>query len=943
MAIRLSQEHWSTVDDVKYKVEVHDNAWLGTVSSFDDNFFEITWDNEDDDFLTPIKASSCRYVLFDDDSATFAAFRSTLASAEENRFALVIYKWNGADYDLHWVGVIMTDMVQWRNENSPREFEILAKDGLNRLSTILFNNIDSSPYTTAPQTLIYTITQLLAKNSLAAFHTGDYIKVSQDWYEVQMSPTNPQRNLEFTRLWGEMFRKEQPDNSDKREDVEPMYCDEVLKGLLRLFSARIIYSEGCYHIQQVSNFTTDTYSEAVYDNTGTYDSLNSGVSIKSSVNGTTFRVLDNGIFGYHAAYRRAKLTAKGFLDLKGAYIDKVEVNRATTTVTKTLLLGTIIGGVYATGSKTTSSTTTTFRAVNAGTNGNSIVLPFDGTNTVAFIINAWNTANPTNQVHITSGAGSTVHGAGSITLSGGAGAGDRIIEIDFDLNNVTNNKNKASNIITTVDVKLICGSYRIKNRAGYTNQGVCDWSTTAADKWTFTQAGYNTNTSKIQIKTPEIPFEEETGCTVEITITLSKKNAAAWIDPTDPTIWPTNTWDYYAVLRALRVIAWDDSIDTLADIEVVSDNPTYTNNSLEFDFGEILIGDNPLVQSSVSSKNYLEVYNSLGTWERSNVWDASFDTDYGLVTTMLMEAIALRKQPVEKYMGAFRGDYAAWKSIGYDSGRWVLNTVKYNSRDNEWEGSWWKINYSRADITKSEERLLPPSSVVAPYRNTPREMEAKNNAPDVINGKGTGVKPYEPGQGAINAIEVDSLDNNLFKSGDSAQVYHPTSKELLDTFVVDSDTTVSSTSISVTSQTPAADIPSGAILRHDEKEVVATVKMRADQSFTMQSQWVNFESLDETDFTGTDYQVTINQQYLIFLLPAGTYNVYLPLIADSIVHGKSIIITIKCITNFLTVYPHSTDTGADIVTNGGLSSLIISGGQNISFITDGTDWQRIGL
>ena len=38
MAIRLSQEHWSTVDDVKYKVEVHDNAWLGTVSSFDDKF-----------------------------------------------------------------------------------------------------------------------------------------------------------------------------------------------------------------------------------------------------------------------------------------------------------------------------------------------------------------------------------------------------------------------------------------------------------------------------------------------------------------------------------------------------------------------------------------------------------------------------------------------------------------------------------------------------------------------------------------------------------------------------------------------------------------------------------------------------------------------------------------------------------------------------------------
>jgi hypothetical protein len=945
MAIRLSQEHWSTVDDVKYKVEVHDNAWAGAVSSFDDNFFEITWDNEDDDFLAPIKASSCRYVLFDDDSATFAAFRATLAAAEENRFTLVISKWNGASYDLHWVGVIMTDMVSWNNENSPREFEILAKDGLNRISTILFDNINSSPYTTAPQTLIYTITQILAKNSLAAFHTGDYIKVSQDWYEVQMSATNPQRNLELTRLWGEMFRKEQPANSDKRSDIEPMYCDEVLKGILRLFSSRIIYSEGAYHIQQVSNFTTDTYSEAVYDNTGTYASLNSGVTIKSSVNGTTFKVLDNGKFGYHAAYKRAKLTAKGFLDLKGAYIDKIEVNRATTTVTQTLLLGTILGGVYATATVITTGISTEFKAQNAGTDGNSIALIFTGINSAITAVSTWNTANPTNQVLIVGGSSAVVHAAGTTTLSGGDGSGDRKIEIDFDLNNATTNKVKASNIITTVDVKLICGSYRIKNKPKYTNQGDCDWTTTAADKWTFTQAGYNTNTSKIQIVTDEIPFAEETGCTLEITITLTKKNAASWIDASDPTIWPTNTWDYYAVLRALRVIAWDYTIDTLADVEVISDNPTYTNNSLEFDFGKILIGDNPLVQSSISSKNYLEIYNSLGTWKRSNVWAASFDTDYGLVTTMLMEAIALRKQPTEKYMGAFRGDYAAWKSIGYDSGRWVLNTVKYSSRSNEWEGSWWKINYSRADITKSEERLNPPTSTVTPYRLTPRELPAKNNNPVLINGKGTGATPYEAGMTAITAIDVDALDNKLFRSGDSAQVYHPTTRELLDTFVVDSDTTVSATSISVTSQSPAGDIPVGAILKQNEKEVVASDKVRADQSFTMQSQWVNFESLDETDFTGSSYQVTIEQQYLVFLLPSGTYNVYLPLGSTCLKYGKSIILTVKCITNFLTVYPHATDTsaGAEIVTNGGLSSLILSGGQNISFIWDGTDWQRIGL
>lgn len=952
MAIRLSQEHWSTVDDVKYKVEVHDNAWAGAVSSFNDNFFEITWDNEDDDFLTPIKASTCRYVLFDDDSATFAAFRGTLASAQENRFTLVINKWNGASYDLHWVGVIMTDMVSWNNENSPREFEILAKDGLNRISTILFNNIDSSPYTTTPQTLIYTITQILAKNSLAAFHTGDYIKVSQDWYEVQMSVSNPQRNLELTRLWGDMFRKEQAANSDKRADVEPMYCDEVLRGILRLFSARIIYSEGAYHIQQVSNFTTDTYSEAVYDNTGAYDSINAGVSIKSSVNGTTFKVLDSGKFGYHAAYKRAKLTAKGFLDIKGAYIDKIEVNRATTTITQTLLLGTILGGVYATATKTTLTSTNTFRASNAGTTGNSIALVFNGVATSKVIVNLWNVNNPTNQVEITSGQNSIVHAAGTTTLSGGAGGGDRKLEIDFDLNNVTNNKVKASNIITTVDVKLICGSYRIKNKPLYTNQGVCDWTTTATDKWTFNQAGYNTNTSKIQIVTDEIPFSEETNCTVEITITLTKKNAAVWIDAADPTIWPTNTWDYYAVLRALRVVAWDYTIDTLADIEVISDNPTYTNNSLEFDFGKILIGDNPLVQSSISSKNYLEIYNSLGTWKRSNVWAASFDTDYGLVTTMLMEAMALRKQPTEKYMGAFRGDYAAWKSIGYDSARWVLNTVKYSSRSNEWEGSWWKINYSRADITKSEERLNPPTSTVTPYRLTPRDFPAKNNNPVLINGKGTNAVPYEAGMTAINAIDVDALDNKLFRTTDSAMVYHPTTRELLDTFVVDSDTAVTDTSISVTSQSPAGDIPVGAILKHDEKQVVASTKVRAEQFVQLGANFRKALFLVAGDYTvggGFYYYNLDNTANLVIVnLSAdlvNTYRSYLPEISECFANGQSIVLTIKGRNGSHAIFPHPEDTsaGATIITTSAVSSLNVSGGNQRSFITDGTNWHTIGF
>lgn len=928
MGVRLSNTHYS-LSGVLYKVEVYDSDFSGTVSEFKDEGFTITWDNESDNFNEPLKPSSCRYVLLDDGSATFSSFRSDLVSAQENEFQLVVSKWNGSSYDLYWCGVIMSDMVSWNNENDPRQFEIIAKDGINRLSDLPFTNIDSSPFTTSPQPFMYIIEKCLAKNGLASFHTGDYIKVSVDWYDTQMSTSQKQRVFERVRIWGEMFRKDIDDTESKKTDVDPIYCKDVISSLLQIFHARMIYSEGCYRIEQVKNFTSSTQDEANYDNTGTYVTTNTGVS-----NQTTLDVLAMGKFGYHAPYNRVKLTARGYLDIRGAYIDKVEVDRSDTSNTETLQIGTIVGGVYATGSRTTSSNTNTFRAENAGTPGNSIALVFDGIHAVQTVVNDWNTANPTNKVYIASGANSIIHSAGTTTLSGGAGDGNRYLEIDFDVQAITNNRTKASNILTTVDVKLICGSYRIKNRAGYTNQMVCDWSTTAADKWSYTVQGYDNNTHKIQLVTPEIPFASESSCTCEITITLTKKDSAVWIDPTDSTIWPQTDWDFYATLRRGRIIAWDSDIDTLADVEVIIENPTNTANSLQFDYGKIIIGDNPLVQRSISSKNSFEVYNSLGTWQRPNVWDAGFDTDYNLVTTMLMETMALRKTPVPKYMGVFEGNYAAHKALSYDSTTWVVNRLELNSLTDEWTGTWFAIQVSRADITQSTERYKPLTSSfgLPPIRvpNTP----VKDNIPLPINPKGKGAVPYEQGS-TMTYIGTELLDNNHLKEGDSLLVYHPTTRELLHTFEVDTDTSVSDTSIAVVSDTNDADIPVGCLIEHNSKEVVHSAMVRADKMVSLGAQYIDVY----TDTTDGNYQITVDQ-YVVLVDNdgGGLYNIYLPEIADCSQNGKRQVFIIKRIAGVGIIKPHTSDS-AQIHHGGSLvASITMSGGAAYMITHDGTNW-----
>ena len=64
-----------------------------------------------------------------------------------------------------------------------------------------------------------------------------------------------------------------------------------------------------------------------------------------------------------------------------------------------------------------------FKAVTAGTGGNAISLVFNGTATISTIANAWNTANPTNQVNFSGASGSTVLSAQTITLAGGGETG----------------------------------------------------------------------------------------------------------------------------------------------------------------------------------------------------------------------------------------------------------------------------------------------------------------------------------------------------------------------------------------------------------------------------------------------------------------------------------------------------------------------------------------
>lgn len=150
---------------------------------------------------------------------------------------------------------------------------------------------------------------------------------------------------------------------------------------------------------------------------------NSGklASYTGVINGTTAGVT---IYANNAgvAGNSISLTFDGVQTIQNA-IDTYNIANPLAQINLNTGDGTQIPGVFAVYSGTPAGATTgiSLQALTAGTVGNSITLLFNGSNTINAAIASWNTNNPNNEVQLTSGDGTQIPTAGSISLTGGSG------------------------------------------------------------------------------------------------------------------------------------------------------------------------------------------------------------------------------------------------------------------------------------------------------------------------------------------------------------------------------------------------------------------------------------------------------------------------------------------------------------------------------------------
>lgn len=301
MAVRLYAEFRSDRGD-QYKIEIHDSQWLAVATEFnvDSRGFELTYEGETDDIVSPIIGSRLSFGAYST-NATFETFIETLKSFQENRFRIVVRRISSQDiatdfetrvvtdggtieslscvtdavnalgldsYELFWAGWITQDLVNVEDASQPYIYEITATDGIGRLS-----NIDYTSANTINQNGL-KITRLtdVVVDVLNQIGTDDlwggsdpYLETSVDWWETNSQTystgVDPFYNHAFdVRLF-----------HSRDDDGNVVYATgfDVLRQLTTLYNARIYIQRGRFVFEQYGNRDTTSRYVSRYDKTGT--------------------------------------------------------------------------------------------------------------------------------------------------------------------------------------------------------------------------------------------------------------------------------------------------------------------------------------------------------------------------------------------------------------------------------------------------------------------------------------------------------------------------------------------------------------------------------------------------------------------------------------------------------------------------------------------------
>lgn len=236
---------------VLYKVEIYDEDYVGAAEEFPmgANGFKLKYDGEGEDRYHAIKASSVTIEAYSTNGA-FDTFLRDIREGEQGRFKVQILR----DSSKFWLGVLLLDVGNVKDEFYPQLHELRAVCGLSLMKDVPFNK---SVYTTDTQleTLYETVNPII---NLLRYYTGivdffttstTFVRTMVDWYEDSMpTPAQSVDPLRYSAIYPLAFMDVQG------ETKTPISAYEALEQICKVWGARVFQADGFWWFIQVDTY-----------------------------------------------------------------------------------------------------------------------------------------------------------------------------------------------------------------------------------------------------------------------------------------------------------------------------------------------------------------------------------------------------------------------------------------------------------------------------------------------------------------------------------------------------------------------------------------------------------------------------------------------------------------------------------------------------------------
>ena len=650
MAVRLYSE-FSSSEGNRYKIEIHDSAWGAAPSStfkVDGAGFQLTYDGETDDIISPIVSSKLTFGAYSE-NATFETFINTLKTFQENRFRVAVYidssalvvdaftervqsdggtveaggclldavvALGGPDgYSLWWAGWITQDLVSVEDTSKPYILEVTATDGLGKLANIDYdvaNDIDQGGLRLTRITQL-TINALKLAGLYDFWGAGDtFLETSSDWWEsTQHTYSTASDPLYLTAVDAGLLQSYDSDNNLQYNNGL-----EALRQVSTLFNARIYLQAGRWVLEQYGQRAASSryVSRYTYGGTAINRTL---VSDDVTVDQTTYSARKSGNnWDFLPAMRKAQINyVQKFLNPYGLFGGWRFQNTSPT----------FTGGFMAGGS-----------GIQLGLGTAAFKFNFKGNTTAAALM-------PLIRA--------------TIAIQ--------------DANGVTYYYGRAFNGTTSPLMYSTAGWSTVPGFYYFDLQAI-----------NYVQGQSGSITQVVQIITEDLPTSGLLGITIQLdSIRVMATNAQY--------NYTTATIDAPMVFNIVNGGNQSNAGTIFASVN----NEAGVDSQLTLDLGEVFFAEGP------PQTGHLAVYN--GTeWVGSNLWrKGSTGTGVRILKLLTSEALALHVRPIERYNGEFIGSQSFGRRLVFESAAYLRTGGTFTARMDEWDGELYAIQRIRTAVT----------------------------------------------------------------------------------------------------------------------------------------------------------------------------------------------------------------------------------------------------